>query len=84
MERSEIQGRLRRSGGIPDCAPLHPGYACYYEETGSGLPIVFVHEFAGDCRSYEPQVRYFARRYRCIVYNARGCDFALRAPTSKS
>ena len=23
----------------------------YYEEAGSGSPVVFVHEFAGDCRS---------------------------------
>jgi pimeloyl-ACP methyl ester carboxylesterase len=44
----------------------------YYEETGSGLPVVFVHEFAGDYRSYETQMRYFGRRYRCIAYNARG------------
>ena len=44
----------------------------YYEETGTGAPIVFVHEFAGDVRSYEPQVRYFCRRYRCIAFNARG------------
>jgi pimeloyl-ACP methyl ester carboxylesterase len=48
------------------------GVKLYYEETGSGRPVVFVHEFAGDIRSYEPQVRYFSRRYRCIVYNARG------------
>ena len=46
--------------------------ALYYEEVGSGTPIVFVHEFAGDLRSWEPQMRYFARRYRCIAYNARG------------
>jgi pimeloyl-ACP methyl ester carboxylesterase len=44
----------------------------YYEEVGSGTPVVFVHEFAGDYRSWEPQMRYFARRYRCIAYNARG------------
>ena len=44
----------------------------YYEEVGSGSPIVFVHEFAGDHRSWEPQMRYFARRYRCIAYAARG------------
>lgn len=44
----------------------------YYEETGEGEPIVFVHEFGGDMRSWEPQMRYFARRYRCIVFNARG------------
>ena len=44
----------------------------YYEETGTGTPVVFVHEFAGDARSWEPQVREFSRTYRCIVYNARG------------
>jgi pimeloyl-ACP methyl ester carboxylesterase len=44
----------------------------YYEEAGAGHPIVFVHEFAGDYRSCEPQLRYFARRYRCIAFNARG------------
>lgn len=48
------------------------GVKLYYEETGSGFPIVFVHEFAGDYRSWEPQVRYFSRRYRCVTYNARG------------
>jgi pimeloyl-ACP methyl ester carboxylesterase len=48
------------------------GVKLYYEETGSGTPIVFVHEFAGDCRSYELQVRHFSRRYRCITFNARG------------
>jgi pimeloyl-ACP methyl ester carboxylesterase len=44
----------------------------YYEEVGSGVPILFVHEFAGDYRSWEPQLRYFARRYRAIAFNARG------------
>jgi pimeloyl-ACP methyl ester carboxylesterase len=48
------------------------GVRLYYEETGSGAPIVFVHEFAGDSRSWEPQIRYFSRRYRCIAFNARG------------
>jgi pimeloyl-ACP methyl ester carboxylesterase len=48
------------------------GVRLYYEEAGTGTPLVFVHEFAGDHRSYEPQMRYFARRYRCIAYNARG------------
>lgn len=48
------------------------GVKLYYEDTGTGVPIVFVHEFAGDTRSWEPQVRYFSRRYRCITYNARG------------
>jgi pimeloyl-ACP methyl ester carboxylesterase len=48
------------------------GVKLYYEETGSGLPIVFAHEFAGDYRNWEAQVRHFSRRYRCITFNARG------------
>jgi len=44
----------------------------YFQETGSGTPIVFVHEFAGDYRSWEPQVRFFSRYYRCVAFNARG------------
>jgi len=48
------------------------GVRLYYEEAGKGLPIVFVHEFADDLYSWEPQLRYFSRRYRCIAYNARG------------
>ena len=48
------------------------GVRLYYEETGSATPIAFVHEFADDCRGFEPQIRYFSRRYRCLAYNARG------------
>jgi pimeloyl-ACP methyl ester carboxylesterase len=48
------------------------GIKLYYEEVGSGIPIILVHEFAADLRSYEAQMRYFGQRYRCIAYNARG------------
>lgn len=48
------------------------GVRLSYEVTGSGQTIIFVHEFAGDMRSWEPQMRHFARRYRCVAYNARG------------
>jgi pimeloyl-ACP methyl ester carboxylesterase len=48
------------------------GVSLYYEETGDGYPVIFVHEFAGDHRSWEPQVQFFSRRYRCITYSARG------------
>src|SRR3979490_2878257 len=48
------------------------GTRLYYEETGSGIPVIFVHEFAGDHRAWEAQVRHFARSYRCLTYNARG------------
>lgn len=53
-------------------ATTNDGVKLYFEETGSGTPIIFVHEFAGDCRSFEPQVRHFAQRYRVITFNARG------------
>ena len=48
------------------------GVRLYYEEAGAGVPVVFVHEFAGDHRSWEPQMRFFSRRHRCIAYAARG------------
>src|SRR3954466_4689025 len=48
------------------------GVKLYFEESGAGRPILFIHEFSGDYRAWEHQVRYFARRYRCITYNARG------------
>jgi 3-oxoadipate enol-lactonase len=44
----------------------------YYEEAGSGTPILFGHEFAGDHRNWEDQMRFFSRRHRCITYSARG------------
>jgi len=51
---------------------ISDGVQLYYEETGSGLPLIFLHEFGGHYLSWEPQVRYFSRRYRCITYAARG------------
>jgi pimeloyl-ACP methyl ester carboxylesterase len=48
------------------------GVKIYYEEAGKGTPIVFVHEFSGDLRSWEAQMRHFSRRYRCVAFNARG------------
>jgi pimeloyl-ACP methyl ester carboxylesterase len=48
------------------------GATIYYEEAGSGFPVIFCHETAGDMRSWEPQMRHFARRYRVIAFNYRG------------
>jgi pimeloyl-ACP methyl ester carboxylesterase len=53
-------------------APTDDGVRLYYEEAGAGVPVVFVHEFAGDHRSWELQMRFFSRRHRCIAYAARG------------
>jgi len=53
-------------------ATADDGVGLYWEESGSGAPLLFVHEFAGDHRSWAPQVEHFRDRYRCLVYDARG------------
>jgi pimeloyl-ACP methyl ester carboxylesterase len=48
------------------------GTRLYYEEAGEGTPVVFVHEYAGDWRSFEVQMRHFSRLHRCVSYSQRG------------
>ena len=48
------------------------GTNLYYEESGIGTPVIFVHEFAGDYRTWEPQMRAFSRSHRCVTYSQRG------------
>jgi pimeloyl-ACP methyl ester carboxylesterase len=48
------------------------GVRLYAESTGTGAPLLFIHEFAGDHRSWEPQVRFFSGAFRCVTYAARG------------
>jgi pimeloyl-ACP methyl ester carboxylesterase len=64
-------------------APASDGVRLYYEEAGTGIPILFVHEFSGDLRSWEAQIQHFSRRYRCIAFNARGYPPS-EVPTSAS
>jgi len=53
-------------------ATTDDGVKLWYEETGAGVPVVFVHEFAADHRSWEGQMRHFGQRYRAITWGARG------------
>jgi pimeloyl-ACP methyl ester carboxylesterase len=55
-------------------ATAKDGVKLYYEDVGRGTPIIFVHEFGGNYRSWNPQVRYFSRRHRCITFAARGYE----------
>jgi len=48
------------------------GIRLYVEEAGQGTPVVFVHEYAGDYRTWEPQMRFFSRSHRCVTYSQRG------------
>jgi len=53
-------------------ATTDDGVRLHYEESGTGTPVIFVHEFAGDHRAWEPQMRHFGQRYRAITFAARG------------
>lgn len=52
--------------------PMKDGVKLYYEECGNGTPIIFVHEYAADYRTWEPQLRHFSRSHRCVTYSQRG------------
>ncbi len=53
-------------------ATTDDGVRLFFEEAGEGLPVLFIHEFGGDSRDWEPQMQFFSRSHRCIAYNARG------------
>jgi pimeloyl-ACP methyl ester carboxylesterase len=53
-------------------ATTDDGVRLYYEEAGEGSPVLLIHEFADDHRSWAPQVAALAGRYRCVTYSARG------------
>jgi pimeloyl-ACP methyl ester carboxylesterase len=59
-------GSASRMVGTDDAVGL------YVESTGRGVPLLFIHEFAGDHRSWEPQVRFFSAGFHCVSYAARG------------
>ncbi|MCB1548650.1 MAG: alpha/beta hydrolase [Hyphomicrobiaceae bacterium] len=48
------------------------GVRLHFEEAGSGVPILFLHEFAGDHRSWQNQMRHLSRGWRCITFSNRG------------
>jgi pimeloyl-ACP methyl ester carboxylesterase len=48
------------------------GTSLYYEETGAGDPVLFIHEFAGNHRTWAAQMTTLGKTHRCIAYSARG------------
>ena len=48
------------------------GAGLYYEESGSGTPVIFLHGHSFDRRQWQPQVKALERRYRVIRYDLRG------------
>lgn len=48
------------------------GATIYYEETGAGTPLVFVHGGWSNADAWTPQVEWFADDYRVITLDIRG------------
>ncbi len=48
------------------------GTKLYYEITGKGTPLIFLHGFTCDHRNWNPQLEFFSRKYQVITYDARG------------
>lgn len=48
------------------------GLDTYYEITGSGEPIVFIHGLGSSTRDWEHQVEFFSKKYQVITYDLRG------------
>jgi len=48
------------------------GVRLHAEATGSGLPVLFIHEFAADHRTWSRQVDALSGTFRCVTYAARG------------
>jgi serine-type D-Ala-D-Ala carboxypeptidase len=44
----------------------------YYEETGKGEPVIFIHGHSFDHTEWEPQFYEFGKNYRVIRYDVRG------------
>ncbi len=48
------------------------GNEYFYEEMGSGLPVVFGHSLLFDRHMWDHQVETLSSRYRCIAYDFLG------------
>lgn len=51
---------------------VHNNGHLYYEVTGSGEPIIFIHGFTLDHTMWQPQVEFFSQNYKVVTYDVRG------------
>ena len=49
-----------------------PGCRIYYEVTGTGAPIIFIHGIGSNHLTWFRQVPHFWNRYSCVTYSHRG------------
>jgi non-heme chloroperoxidase len=50
---------------------VSPDLELYYEEAGTGKPIIFIPGWAGNTEFYAHQVPYFAKNYHVLAYDPR-------------
>lgn len=62
---------MMQSSARQGYAPV-PGGSLYYETSGQGEPIVLIHGFSLDTRSWDAQVPALSRDHRVIRYDLRG------------
>lgn len=55
-----------------------PEGSLYYEEAGTGEPLVFIHGHSLDHRMWDEQFLEFAKNYRTIRYDLRGYGISSR------
>ncbi len=65
-----------KEAALPDSVergvvPVENG-TIYYQEAGSGEPLIFIHGHSFDHSEWEPQFPVFAKHFRTIVYDCRG------------
>ncbi len=57
---------------IKNTVDIGNGIQLYYEEKGSGQPVLFVHGVWASCRFFKKQIPWFGERYRAIALDLRG------------
>jgi pimeloyl-ACP methyl ester carboxylesterase len=63
-----IAGRLKKMPFVG----LEDGNKLWYEEKGSGMPIVFLHGWMGSSFCFSNQIDYFSKAYRVFVFEHKG------------
>ncbi|MDQ0381408.1 alpha/beta fold hydrolase [Amycolatopsis thermophila] len=69
MDATDFAGDAMSTGLF---AETSDGVRLHVTDTGDGVPVLFLHEYAGDHRSWSRQVAGLQDDHRCITYAARG------------
>ena len=71
----------RREAAVGSCIEV-TGAQIHFRRSGTGLPVLFVHGFAGDGRIFDRVVPLAARKFGCVVVDRPGHGRSSRRPGS--